>query len=87
MQKFFTRKRSLARKAAAMMSAVMLFTSEAGVFLESAAVVNAADDEAQEDAAEESGTVSAADGAFPSFSTVRTEAMQRAIWMPSSHLS
>ncbi len=64
MQKFFTRKRSLARKAAAMMSAVMLFTSEAGVFLESAAVVNAADDEAQEDAAEESGTVSAADGAF-----------------------
>ena len=39
MQKFFTRKRSLARKAAAMMSAVMLFTSEAGVFPGSAAVV------------------------------------------------
>ncbi len=64
MQKFFTRKRSLARKAAAMMSAVMLFTSEAGAFLGNTAVVNAEDDEVKEDAADESGVISATDGAF-----------------------
>ena len=71
MQKFYTRRKKLARKAAAFMSAVMLFSSEAGVFMQDMAYVSAADDEAEggdvqaEETPEDKGAVTTAtDGAF-----------------------